>query len=84
MVEVLPRLLANGKCHGRVFNVGSDTPISISQLADVVVRVTDSKSSKRLVPYSAAYAPGFEELVQRRPDLARIREAVGFEPFDPS
>jgi UDP-glucose 4-epimerase len=66
-----------------VFNVGSDSPISISQLADTVVRVTDSKSSKRLVPYSAAYAPGFEELVQRRPDLARIREAVGFEPSIP-
>jgi UDP-glucose 4-epimerase len=83
VVEVLPRLLANSKCHGRVFNVGSDSPISISQLADTVVRVTDSKSSKRLVPYSAAYAPGFEELVQRRPDLARIREAVGFEPSIP-
>jgi UDP-glucose 4-epimerase len=80
VVEVLPRMMASPKCHGRVLNVGSDQPISIGELADLVIRITGSKSTKRLIPYSAAYAPGFEELAQRRPDLARMRAAVGFEP----
>lgn len=83
VVEVLPRMLSNASCHGRVFNVGSDRVISIADLADLVIKVTESKSTKRLVPYSAAYGPGFEELGQRRPDLARIRAAVGFEPAIP-
>src|SRR5262245_21258014 len=83
VVEVLPRMLASGECHGRVFNVGSDRPITISELADLVIRVTGSRSGKVLVPYGEAYAPGFEELVQRRPDLARIRGALAFEPSVP-
>jgi UDP-glucose 4-epimerase len=80
VVEVLPRMTASARCHGRVFNVGSDKPITIADLADLVIRTIGSRSSKRLVPYSAAYGPGFEELGQRRPDLGRVREAVGFEP----
>jgi UDP-glucose 4-epimerase len=83
VVEVLPRLMARSICHGRVFNIGSDNPVTISNLADTVLRVTGSKSPKRLVPYTDAYARGFEDLLQRRPDLRRIREAVGFEPKIP-
>src|SRR5262249_54597620 len=83
VVEVLPRMLASPACRGRVFNVGSDTPITISELADLVIKATGSRSGKRLVPYGEAYAPGFEELVQRRPNLARIREALAFEPSVP-
>ncbi len=42
--------------------------------------VTGSKSTKSFVPYTAAYAAGFEDLRQREPDLRRLREAVGFRP----
>jgi UDP-glucose 4-epimerase len=83
VVEVLPRMMASPRCHGRVFNVGSDRPITIADLADLVLKVTGSKSARRLVPYTQAYAPGFEDLVQRRPNLTRIRDAVGFEPAIP-
>jgi len=39
-----------------------------------------SVSKIELVPYSAAYAKGFEDLQQRKPDLSRIRKAIGFSP----
>ncbi|MEL6908500.1 MAG: NAD-dependent epimerase/dehydratase family protein, partial [Planctomycetota bacterium] len=83
VAEALRRLLACEACHGRVFNVGSDRPITIRELAERVVEVTGSSSPIRLVPYGDVYPSGFEDLKHRRPDLSRIREAIGFEPkFD--
>jgi UDP-glucose 4-epimerase len=80
VVAVLPRMLAEPACHGRVFNVGSDRPVSISALADLVIKTVSSSSTKRFLPYSEAYPSGFEDLRQRQPDLSRLRSAVGFEP----
>jgi len=80
VAAVLPRMLGAQGCRGRVFNIGSDRPVTIRELADMVVRVTGSSSAVRLVPYRDAFGPGFEDLRQRRPDLSRIRGAVGFEP----
>lgn len=82
-VRALPTLLGTRACHGRVFNVGSDQPISIAALARLVVRVLASGSEVVLSPYSEAYPSGFEDLRQRRPDLARITEAIGFRPTIP-
>jgi UDP-glucose 4-epimerase len=80
VVEVLPRMLAAPACHGRVYNVGSDRPISIRGLADLVIGTLGSRSAVRLLPYTEAYPPGFEDLRRREPDLARIRAALGFAP----
>lgn len=80
VVGALPRLLAREACHGRVFNLGSDEPITIGGLAELVRRVLDSDSTIELVPYSEAYPPGYEDLQFRRPDLARVKGAIGFEP----
>lgn len=80
VISVLPRMIANPKCHGRVFNVGSDHPISIGDLAKTVIETLGSSSTIERVPYDQAYQPGFEDLKHRKPDLDRIRHAVGFEP----
>ena len=83
VVGVMPRLLADESCRGRVFNLGSDVPVTIRELAETVIAVLGSSSTIELVPYDEAYPPGYEDLRFRRPDLARIREAVGFAPSIP-
>lgn len=80
VVEVLPRLLGEPACAGRVFNVGSDEPLTISSLARMVIETVGSESRICLVPYGEAYQDGFEDLRHRRPSLERVRAAVGFEP----
>lgn len=80
IVEAMPTLVATPACHGRVFNLGSDQSISIADLARTVIRAVGSTSEIRTVPYSQAYAPGFEDLRDRRPNLSRIREAIGWSP----
>lgn len=79
VVGVLPRLLETPACHGRVFNVGSDQPITITDLARLVIDTLGSGSEIRTVAYEQAYPGGFEDLKRRRPSLERVRRAVGFE-----
>ncbi len=80
VVRVVPRLLEDPACHGRVFNVGHDEPISIGELAERVRRRLGSSSEIVHVPYAEAFGAGFEDLRARVPDLARIREATGWRP----
>jgi len=80
VAPALPRLLRARECHGRVFNVGSDRSVTILELARLVARTLGSDVEPVLVPYDRAYAPGFEDLRERRPDLSRIRGAIGFAP----
>jgi UDP-glucose 4-epimerase len=63
-----------------VFNLGSDRVISIAALADLVVRTLGSRSRVERVRYSEAYGSGFEDLLERRPDLSRVRELIGWAP----
>lgn len=74
----LPRMLGTKSCHGKVFNVGSDQPITILALAELVVETLRSRSPIVRIPYNEAYGQNFEDLRHRRPDLARITGAIGF------
>lgn len=80
VVAVLPALLDSPDAHGRVFNIGSDRPISIADLAQLVIGRLSSTSNIVKTPYADAYPQGFEDLRHRRPDLSRVRAITGFEP----
>jgi len=80
VVEVLPAMLSSHECAGRVFNIGSDESIQIRALAELVVKTLASRSPILQVPYERAFGAGFDDLRDRRPDLSRIRSAVGFAP----
>lgn len=76
----LVALLGVPQARGRIYNVGSESAISILDLAHAVVEVLDSDSPIERVPYDRAYGPGFEDLRRRVPHLGRLRQAVDFEP----
>jgi UDP-glucose 4-epimerase len=65
---------------GQVFNLGADRPISIDDLARLVIAQLGSSSPLEHVPFERAMGTGFEDLTQRRPDLQRVRSAIDFEP----
>lgn len=72
-------LLGTPSAHGGIFNIGSESAISINTLAQTVIEVLGSASRIERVPYDEAYGPGFEDLTRRVPDLGRLRAAVKFE-----
>jgi UDP-glucose 4-epimerase len=66
---------------GEVFNIGSGHEITICDLAEQVRARTNSASEIVLVPYDQAYEAGFEDMRRRVPDIAKIKQATGWEPL---
>lgn len=65
---------------GEIYNVGSRQEVTINQLAQEVIERADTVSTIRYVPYSEAYAPGFEDMRRRVPDTTKIEQAIGWQP----
>jgi UDP-glucose 4-epimerase len=62
------------------FNVGGTDEISIFGLAKLVIEILDSRSRIELVPYTEAYAPGFEDMARRKPAVEKLERITGFRP----
>ena len=80
VVEDVLRLMTTPAARGRVFNLGSDVPVTIRELAETVVRLVDPRLAIEHIPFELAFTPGFEEIAVRIPDLSRVRETVGARP----
>jgi UDP-glucose 4-epimerase len=70
----------NDDAVGQVFNIGSNTEISILELAERVKEITRSDSEIVFVPYDEAYEEGFEDMPRRVPNISKISDLVGFHP----
>jgi UDP-glucose 4-epimerase len=79
-VSGLVSLLDNPKSIGDVFNIGGVGEISISNLAEKVVQLTNSKSRIVNVPYSLAYPEGYEDMQRRVPNISKIELLTGWKP----
>lgn len=80
VIQGLIDLMKNKEGRGQIFNLGSDEEIAINALAQKVKDLTYSKSEIVFVPYSEVYGPGFEDMLYRKPDLAKVKEAIGYQP----
>ena len=80
VIGALLGLMSEPDAEGRVFNVGSQSEISIGDLAQRVVEVTGSASEIVRIPYDEAYETGFEDMQRRRPDTSRINSLMGWQP----
>lgn len=80
-VHALVSLLDNPeKSTGEIFNIGSTEESSINTLAERIIEQTGSTSTIQHIPYSEAYAPGFEDMRRRVPDITKIEDAIGWRP----
>jgi UDP-glucose 4-epimerase len=79
-VEALLQLIATDKTVNEVYNVGGTGEITIKQLAEAIIKQTDSKSTIEYIPYEKAYASGFEDMQRRVPDISKINEALNWSP----
>ncbi|MGZ4973312.1 MAG: NAD-dependent epimerase/dehydratase family protein [Limisphaerales bacterium] len=79
-VEALVRLQDCSASRNSVFNVGNPEEVSILELAKLVLEITKSKSQIEFVPYEKAYAPGFEDMLRRKPVIEQLVQTTGFRP----
>lgn len=65
---------------GEIYNIGSSHETTINTLAGRVIELADSVSTINHIPYSEAYAPGFEDMQRRVPDTTKLRAAIDWTP----
>ena len=79
-IEALLALVGTEKTVNEVYNVGGTGEITIKELADSVIKETNSQSSIEFIPYEKAYAPGFEDMQRRVPDISKIKQELNWAP----
>jgi len=79
-IEALLQLVATDKTINEVCNVGGTGEITIKQLAETIIKQTNSNSKIEYIPYEKAYAPGFEDMQRRVPDISKIKQELNWAP----
>jgi UDP-glucose 4-epimerase len=80
VVDAILKLMACPAAQGRVFNLGSDVPVTIRELAEAVIRLVDPNLGIEHISYEQAFRPGFEDIRCRIPDLTRVRQTIDYRP----
>lgn len=80
VVRAIIGLAESTQARGTVVNIGGTEEISIMDLARLIKDLTASAAPIELVPYDQAYAPGFEDMLRRVPDIGRVHGLIGWEP----
>jgi UDP-glucose 4-epimerase len=80
VVHAVTSLMQSTDCFGRIYNIGSDTPVSILDMAKKVIELVNPKASIEFQSYAQAYDEDFEDIRRRVPDLSRLKSAIDYEP----
>lgn len=80
VVNAIIRLVETPSAHGSVYNIGSDFPVSIRQLADEIIRRIDPKIEVKYLAYRDAYGDDFEDVRRRVPDVSRLASTIDYKP----
>ena len=80
IIRGLTSCVASDRTVGGVFNLGNVEEVSMNELAGRIIAATGSKSGIQHVSYEDAYAPGFEDMERRVPDISKARKTFGYNP----
>lgn len=79
-IDAVLKITKDDKTIGEVFNVGGEGETTIQQLAEKIIKSTQSTSSITYTPYSDAYPAGFEDMQRRVPDITKAKTALNWKP----
>ena len=80
VINALMDLIKHNDAWGEIVNIGGESEISITSLAQEVKEGLNSSSEIEYISYSQAYDEGFEDMKRRRPDISKIKKLIGFKP----
>ncbi|MDG2385171.1 MAG: SDR family NAD(P)-dependent oxidoreductase [Pirellulaceae bacterium] len=81
VISAVVNLVNTSGAAGRVYNIGSDVPVSILELAQRVVARVNPAATIEFTSYADAYDESFEDIRRRVPVLTRLREAIDYQPL---
>ena len=82
VVDCVIALMDADDTSGEIFNIGSDRPVSMNDLAAAVIERVGQGEVRR-VDYGDAYGSGFEDVQRRVPSVAKLHAALGRKPEKP-
>lgn len=80
VIEALIAISRSTKTIGEIVNIGNTDEISIKNLAEKIISMTDSSSNLVFKRYNEVYDTNFEDMQRRVPSLNKIYELVGWKP----
>jgi UDP-glucose 4-epimerase len=80
VVDALVLLMDSKESIGQAFNIGSTNEITITELAQKVIKLTNSTSEIIYKKHSEVFGDLFEEPQRRVPDISKIKKVVGWQP----
>ncbi|MFP6752479.1 MAG: NAD-dependent epimerase/dehydratase family protein, partial [Pirellulaceae bacterium] len=76
VIRAVLELMETDQAVGQVINIGSDQPVSILGLAELVVQLAGSESQITFQSYTDAYDADFEDIRRRVPELGRLKSLI--------
>ena len=80
VTQCVCKLMETDAAEGRVFNIGSDQPVSVLQLAERVIAMTNPAAAIEFLAYNKAYSDDFEDVQRRVPNVDRLFGTIGIKP----
>ena len=80
VIQALDLLMHSKESIGQAFNIGSTNEITITELAQKVIKLTNSSSEIVHKKHSEVFGDNFEEPQRRVPDISKIKRLVGWHP----
>ncbi|NIP84561.1 MAG: NAD-dependent epimerase/dehydratase family protein [Planctomycetales bacterium] len=78
VVSAVLQLMETDAAAGQVFNIGSDQPVTILELAGLVADAVQPRPEMVFQSYAEAYSEDFEDVRRRVPCLDRIRQTIDY------
>ena len=79
IVDCVIDLVMNDQAQGGIYNIGSDQPVSVMELAEsIITRVGHGEI--RQIPYTDVYGSGFEDVDRRVPCVDKLAAILGRKP----
>ena len=79
-VWAIMKMMDNSNCDGKIINIGGLEEISIYNLAKKIIKLTNSSSEIKLVPYEKVYTKDFDDMQRRVPSLKKAKELINYHP----
>ena len=73
-------IIDSNEAIGEAFNIGNNQEVTIEELAQQVIKQTESSSAIQKIAYEAAYSAGFEDMQRRVPDISKAKALIGWAP----
>ncbi|WDI43498.1 NAD-dependent epimerase/dehydratase family protein [Bremerella sp. P1] len=80
VIGAVIKLMRTDAALGEVFNIGSDRPVTILELAKMVISQVNPELDVQFQSYEEAFNSKFEDISRRVPDLTKIKNCIDYAP----